>query len=84
MEAAVEQHRYTEEQLETALDRYRTALVDAAEAAAEDTLRDDVVRAAREILDEDDIDAHELVQTLAAGDAGDPVWNLEEEILDAD
>lgn len=78
----MEQHRFTHDQIEAALGRYRLALGDAAESAAEDALREDIILAAREILDNDDLDAHELVQALSAGEAGDPVWNLEEEILD--
>jgi phosphoenolpyruvate-protein kinase (PTS system EI component) len=80
----MDQHHFTEDQIEAALDRYRTALVDAREALEDDAPRDDIVKMAREILDDDDLDAHQLVQLLAAGEAGDPVWNVEEEILDED
>lgn len=80
----MDQHHFTQEQLEAALDRYRLALVDAREGSEEHTTRDELIRSAREILDEDDLDAHQLVQVLAGGEAGDPVWNLEEEILDED
>lgn len=80
----MDQHHFTEDQIEAALDRYRTALVDAREALEDDAPRGDIVKMAREILDDDDLDAHQLVQLLAAGEAGDPVWNVEEEILDED
>lgn len=78
----MEQHHFTEDELEAALGRYRTALVDAREGSEEHTTRDEIIRSAREILDEDDLDAHQLVLALSSGEAGDPVWNLEEEILD--
>jgi len=78
----MEQHHFTEESIVDALSRYRSALHDASIAADEDTPRDDIIAAAREALDEDDIDAHEIVVTLSGGEFGDRVWNLEEEMLD--
>lgn len=73
---------YTDEEITDALGRYRTALQDASDAADEDTDRDDIVSAARDELYEDDIDAHALIVSLAEGEYGDRVWNLEEEMLD--
>lgn len=78
----MDQHHFTPEALADALARYRTALHDASDASDEDTDRDDIIAAAREELYEDDVDAHELVITLSEGEFGDPVWNLEEEVLD--
>lgn len=80
----MDQHHYTQDQLEGALDRYRSALLDAREGSEEHTTRDELIAAARVILDEDDFEAHQLVQVLAAGDSGDPVWSVEEEVLDED
>jgi hypothetical protein len=80
----MDQHHFTEEAITDSLSRYRTALHDAATAADEDALRDDIIAAAREELYEDDIDAHEIVVSLAEGEFGDRVWNLEEEMLDND
>ncbi|MEB4615238.1 hypothetical protein [Leucobacter sp. M11] len=73
---------YTEDELRDALDRYRTALEDAVEAGGADRDRAETLAAAREILDEDDVDAHRLITELAAGEYGDQVWRLEEELLD--
>lgn len=78
----MDQHHFTPEDIEDALSRYRVALHDAYDAAEEDTERDVIIAAAREELYEDDVDAHELVVTLAESEFGDPVWNLEEEVLD--
>ena len=80
----MDQHHFTQDQLEGALDRYRSAPVDAREGSEEHTTRDELISAARVILDEDDFEAHQLVQALAGGEFGDPVWNLEEEVLDED
>jgi hypothetical protein len=76
------QQHYTEDEIADAVARYRVALQDASDAADEDTARDDIVSAAREELYEDDIDAHALIVSLAEGEFGDRVWNLEEEMLD--
>lgn len=78
----MDQHHFTPEDIEDALARYRVALHDAYDASDEDTERDDIIASAREELYEDDVDAHELIVTLAEGEFGDPVWNLEEEVLD--
>lgn len=78
----MDQQHFTEEEIVDALARYHAALQDAHDAAEEDTERDDIVAAAREELYEDDIDAHELIVSLAEGEFGDRVWNLEEEMLD--
>lgn len=78
----MDQHHFTEEQILDALSRYRAALHDAQDGAEEDTERDEIITAAREELYEDDIDAHALIVSLADGEHGDRVWNLEEEILD--
>lgn len=82
----MDQQHHTEEEIVDALARYRTALTDAHAAAAadEDALRDDIIAAARDELYEDDVDAHELIVSLAEGEFGDRVWNLEEEMLDND
>lgn len=76
------QQHYTEDEIIDALGRYRTALQDSVDAADEDTERVDIVAAARDELYEDDIDAHALIVSLAEGEYGDRVWNLEEELLD--
>lgn len=78
----MDQTHHTPQELDEALARYRSALADAREAAPEDSDRDELIAAARTLLDEDDVDAHRLIVALAEGEFGDQVWRLEEELLD--
>lgn len=75
---------FTEDELDAAIVLYREALVDAKEALSPDSARDEFIRAARENLYNDDIDAHALIVDLSDGDSGDRVWRLEEDVIDAD
>lgn len=72
----------TEEELTEALDGYRWALTDALSELGSEATRNEVVSRARAMLGEDEPDQLELIAALADSDSGDPVWTLEEEIID--
>lgn len=74
--------RATEEEVREALDGYRWALNDALRDAGGNSTREAVIARARELLAEDNEDQHDIIVDLARGDFGDPVWSLEEEIVD--
>lgn len=78
----MDQSHITEEEVHEALDGYRWALNDALSEAHGAGSREEVIAIARNILEEDDPDKHQLIVALAESDAGEPVWNLEEEIVD--
>lgn len=78
----MDQTHITDDELHTALENYRWALGDAQREAGDDAERDEVIAAARSMLRDDDPEQHDLIVALAESDNGDPVWNLEEELLD--
>lgn len=78
----MDQKHITEEVLQEALGNYRWSLTDALQEAGSDASREDVIVQAREILGEDDPDQRDLIEALANSENGDPVWSLEEEIID--
>ncbi|WP_416444780.1 hypothetical protein AB3K78_15630 [Leucobacter sp. HNU] len=78
----MDQSHITDEELHAALESYRWALGDAQREAGDDAERDEIIAAARGMLRDDDPEQHDLIVALAESDSGDPVWNLEEELLD--
>lgn len=78
----MDQSHITEDEVREALDSYRPALADALGELGVDASREKIIARAREILAEEDPDQHALIATLAEGENGEPVWNLEEEIVD--
>lgn len=78
----MDQTHITDEDLREALDNYRWALSDALSEVGDDAPRDEIITHARKMLAEEDPEQHELIVELANSDSGDPVWSLEEEIVD--
>lgn len=72
----------TEEEQAEALDGYRWALTDALSELGSDATREAVISRARKMLGDDEPDQFELIAALSDSDSGDPVWTLEEEIID--
>lgn len=72
----------TEDELSEALEGYRWALTDALRELGSEANREDVIARARKMFGDDEPDQLELIVELAEGDSGDPVWTLEEEIID--
>lgn len=78
----MDQSHITEDELHEALDGYRCALEDALHELGGDAERDAIIARARKMFGDDEPDQQELIIALADSDHGDPVWNLEEEIID--
>lgn len=78
----MDQSHITKDELQAALDSYRWALGDALCELGADAARDDVIARARKMLGDDEPDHHALLVNLAESDNGDPIWNLEEEVVD--
>ena len=70
-----------EDQVEEALQLYRTALEDAVAEFDVEAQQEKVVAEARRLLGEDDPDALDVVVALSESGSGDSVWQLEEEIV---
>ncbi|UBH07274.1 hypothetical protein K8P10_002785 [Leucobacter sp. Psy1] len=78
----MDQTHITEDELHAALDSYRWALADARTELGADASRADVIARGRKMLGDDEPDHHALLLRLAESDSGDPIWNLEEEVVD--
>ncbi|MBK0417436.1 hypothetical protein JD276_00080 [Leucobacter sp. CSA1] len=78
----MDQSHITEDQLHEALEGYRWALTDALSELGLDTPREEIIARARKMFGDDEPDQQALIVALAEGENGDPVWNLEEEIVD--
>ena len=73
---------FTEEEVEEALAEYRLALSDAVSDLGADVTREELISEARDLLADEDQDQHDIIVALAESDLGDPVWSLEEELID--
>lgn len=78
----MDQSHITEDELRDALANYRWALGDALRELGTEAERAEVIARARVILAEEEPEQQALIVELADGDFGDPVWSLEEELLD--
>lgn len=78
----MDQTHITEDELHAALESYRWALSDARTELGSDATRAEVIERGRKILGDDEPDHHALLLRLAESDSGDPIWNLEEEVVD--
>lgn len=76
------QHHIPEEELNEALDLYRAAIEDALNGFDVDADRNKIIAEARRILGDDDPDALELIVEVDQSEGGDPVWQLEEELIE--
>lgn len=76
------QHHIPDEELNEALDLYKSAIEDALTVFSVDDDQDKIIAEARRILGEDDPDALEIIVEVDQSDAGDAVWQLEEELIE--
>ncbi|WP_166987753.1 hypothetical protein [Canibacter zhoujuaniae] len=74
--------RFSQAEINEVVEIYRTALEDAIADLGAKSARETVQAHARELVAEEDEQLADLLQQLDESDFGEPIWNLEEEILD--
>ncbi|WP_167143853.1 hypothetical protein [Canibacter zhoujuaniae] len=74
--------RFSQAEINEVVEVYRTALEDAIADLGAKSARETVQAHARELVAEEDEQLADLLQQLDESDFGEPIWNLEEEILD--